>query len=93
MKYGFLILCALFLTACATANYTTGSDFKTDNVDQILARIKGNEQNFVKDDLFSAIIKTTKKHRTGNSPIYSKEVKRILRHRTRPEAKIIKDNE
>lgn len=58
-----------------------------------LARIKGNEQNFVKDDLFSAIIKTTKKHRTGNSPIYSKEIKRILRHRTRPEAKIIKDNE
>lgn len=61
--------------------------------ERFLTRIKGNEQNFVKDDLFSVIIKTTKKHRTGNNPIYNKEIKRVVRHRTRPEAKIIKDNE
>ncbi|WP_105180775.1 hypothetical protein [Pseudoalteromonas sp. T1lg21] len=61
--------------------------------DRFLTRIKGNEQNFVKDDLFSVVIKTTKKHRTGNSPIYNSEITRVVRHRVRPEAKIIKDNE
>lgn len=44
MKNGILILCALFLTACATANYTTGSDFKTDKVDQIEKGVTTKEQ-------------------------------------------------
>ena len=61
--------------------------------DRFLTRIKGNEQNFVKDDLFSVVIKTTKKHRTGNSPIYNSEITKVVRHRVRPEAKIIKDDE
>lgn len=56
-------------------------------------RIRGNAQNFVKDDLFSVIIKTTKKHRVGNAPVYKNEITRVLRHRVRPEAKIIKDDE
>jgi hypothetical protein len=56
-------------------------------------RIRGNAQNFVKDDLFSVIIKTTKKHRVGNAPIYKREITRVVRHRVRPEAKIIKDDE
>lgn len=61
--------------------------------EKFLMRIKGNSQNFVKDDLFSVAIKTIKKHRFGNSPIYNSEIVRVLRHRVRPEAKLIKDDE
>lgn len=44
MKYGIIILCALLLTACATANYTTGTDFKTDKVNQIEEGVTTKEQ-------------------------------------------------
>lgn len=60
---------------------------------EFLNRIRGNAQNFVKDDLFSVKLKTTTKLRTGNDPLYRTEIIKVIRHRVRPEAKIIQDVE
>jgi len=63
--------------------YTDGEPVTVKMKDEaFLERINKDKENFSKGDTFAVKIKTTKTHRHGTTPLYSRELIEVLRNRT-----------
>ncbi|NQY07764.1 MAG: hypothetical protein HRT68_16595, partial [Flavobacteriaceae bacterium] len=57
--------------------------------DNFTGRINASNQKFTKNEMFEVKLKTITKHRHGTSPLYTREITRVIRHRVAIDNKII----